>query len=46
MGKVESKALSPSFDAFCAIAKVLSMTDMEVLFLVRNNQKEMNEDKS
>lgn len=43
IGKVESGDLNPSFDAFCAIAKALNMSDTEVLFLVRLNQKVLHE---
>jgi transcriptional regulator with XRE-family HTH domain len=38
VGKVEAGVLNPSFDAFCAIAEVLAMTDAEILLLVHLHQ--------
>lgn len=43
IGKVESGDLNPSFDAFCAIAEALNMSDKEVLFLVKLNQRMISE---
>lgn len=42
VGKVEAGALHPSFDAFCAIAKALDISDKELSFLVRLNQRKLN----
>lgn len=38
VGKLEAGVLSPSFEAFCALARVLEMSDAEILFLVRLTQ--------
>jgi transcriptional regulator with XRE-family HTH domain len=43
IGKVESGSLAPSFDAFCSISAALDMTDNEMLFLVKLNQRIVSE---
>ncbi len=43
IGKVEAGIIQPSFDAFCAIVQALKVNDTEVLFLIRLNQRKLNE---
>lgn len=38
ISKLENGTLSPSFEAFCSISKVLNMTDQEVLYLIKLQQ--------
>lgn len=42
VSKVESGSISPSFQAVCCLCKLLDMTDLEVLFLVRTTACEPN----
>lgn len=43
VGKLESGEINPSFDAFCAIAKALDISDNEIIFLVKQNQRTLSE---
>ena len=36
VGKVEAGEVSPSFSAFCELARALNLTDAEIIFLVRH----------
>ena len=43
IGKVEAGTMNPSFDAFCSIAGALEISDKELSFLVRLNQRKLSE---
>lgn len=43
ISKVEAEKLNPSFDAFCSIIEALGLSDGEIIFLIRINQRIMNE---
>jgi len=43
VSKVETGQLSPSFDAFCSMVKALKVSDNEIVFLVKLNQRILNE---
>lgn len=43
IGKLEAGTIQPSFDVFCMIAKALEMNNNEILFLVRLNQRKLDE---